>query len=66
MRYEAGEKADAGNPDSGSMEEAVEKFGVVVKGIASSEDEEVSTEMAGKKEDEGKTSEGHNDFATDG
>ena len=51
---EAGEEAEAGNPDTRTVKERVEEFGVFVKSLFTSEDEEVSRKVSCQEEDEGK------------
>ena len=51
---EAGEEADAGNPNPHAVEEGVEKFGVFVEGLFTGEDEEVPREVTCQEKNESK------------
>ena len=66
VENEADEESDACDPDAGAVEKVVEEVGVVVEGFGTCVDEEVSREVAGQKEDEGRTSDGDDDFFTNG
>ena len=62
---EAGEKANTGDPDAGSVEEGVEEVGVFIKGLRADKNEEVPREVTGQKEDKGEAGDGDDEFAAD-
>ena len=63
---EADEEADAGDPDSGAVEDFVKELGVVIKGLGSGKDEEVSGEVTSEEEGEDESGDCDDEFSSDG
>ena len=66
MEDEADEEADAGDPDSGAVEDFVKELGVVIKGLGSGKDEEVPGEVTSEEEDQSKACDSHDELSADG
>jgi len=66
MSNEASEEPDPCDPNTGPVEDFMKELGVVVEGISSCKNQQVSGEVAGKEENEGKSGHGHDNFAADG
>ena len=65
VQDKAGEKTNTGDPDSGSVEEAVKEFGVFIEGFRSDENEKVPGEVSRQEENEGETGDCDDEFAAD-